>query len=200
MKKILLLMCCSVLLLTSCTTTKVLSTWEEDSHADKYNTIFVLGLVNTPVYRALLERQLVNFFKDAGVEAHTTYDIFPDWGSLDKATAAAVIRDKGGDGVMVVRLIDKKEETRYLRGKTYVTGGYMVRDSSGDWYGYYEKFGTSDIIIDQHISLVESIFFDVDKGKRVWSAMTRTSQTSASDSIHSYRKAIGRQLASSGLF
>ena len=157
-------------------------------------------MVPDSYYRGLLERQLVKLFKDVGVEAHTTYDLFPNVGSMDKAAAAAVIRNKGGDGVMVIRLIDKKEETVYLRGLTVGGSGYAVRDSSGNWHGYYEEFRTPDYEIDQKIALVESIIFNVDKEKLVWSATTKTTEESVPAAIRSYRDAIGKQLKSSGLF
>jgi hypothetical protein len=199
MKIKLLLLCCIVLLTTSCATTKVINSWEENSQTEKFTTIFVFGLVKKPVYRSLLERQLVNLLKDAGVNAHTTYDLFPDAGSIDKDVAAAVIKNKGGDGVMVVRLIGKKEETRYLRGKTFFIGAGAYRDSSGS-YSYMETVSTPDFYIDKKMAMVESIIFDVNKEKRVWSATTKTTETSIPDSIYSYRKAIGKQLKSSGLF
>jgi hypothetical protein len=199
MKIKLLLLCCIVLLTTSCATTKVINTWKEDSQTEKFTTIFVFGLAKQPVYRSLLERQLVNFLKDAGVDAHTTYDLFPDISSIDKAAAAAVIKNKGGDGVIVVRLIDKNEETLYLRGKTVYLGGVAVRDSSG-WHSYYDTVSAPDFVVDQKMAMVETVIFNVDTEKPVWSAITKTTETSIPDIIYSYRKAIGKQLKSSGLF
>ena len=199
MKIKLLLLCCIFLLTTSCATTKVISTQKENSQTEKFTTIFVFGLAKQPVYRSLLERQLVNFFKDAGVKAHTTYDLFPDIGSIDKTAAAAVIKNKGGDGVIVVRLIGKKEETLILHGKTVWVGGGAVHDSGG-WFSYYETVSGPDFVVDQKIAMVETVIFNVDTEKRVWSAMTKTTETSAPDAIDSYRKAIGNQLKSSGLF
>lgn len=199
MKKRLLLLCCTVLFITSCATTEVINTWKEESQTEKYTTIFVFGLAKKPVYRSLLERQLVNLLKDAGVEAHTTYDLFPNIGSIDRAAAAAVIKGKGGDGVMVIRLIDKKEETIHLRSSTFAPAGSVAHDGMG-WYGYLVDSKDPAVDIDQKISLVESTIFNVDKKKRVWSATTKTTEDSIPASIYSYRDAIGKQLKSSGLF
>jgi hypothetical protein len=199
MKIKLLLLCCIILLTTSCATTEVINTRKENSQTEKFTTIFVFGLAREPFYRSLLERQFVNFLKDAGVEAHTTYDLFPDIGSIDKAAAAAVIKNKGGDGVIVVRIIGKKEETLYLQGKTLWVGATAVHDSGG-WHSYYETVSGPDFVVDQKIAMVETVIFNVDTEKRGWSAMTKTTETTAPDAIDSYRKAIGSQLKSSGLF
>ena len=199
MKIKLLLLCCIVLFTTSCATTEVVDTWKENSQTEKFTSIFVFGLVKQPVYRSGLERQLVNFFKDAGVDAHTTYDLFPDIGSIDKEAAAAVIKNKGGDSVIAVRLIDKKEETDIIHGKTLYLGGGAVKDGGG-WYSYYETVSGPDFVVDKKMALIETVIFNVETKKMVWSANTKTTETSAPDAIVSYRKAIGNQLKSSGLF
>jgi hypothetical protein len=199
MKIKLLLLSCILLLTTSCATTKVINTWKDDSQTEKFTTIFVFGLAKIPVYRSFLERQLVDFLKDADVDAHTTYDLFPDIESIDKAEAAAVIKNKGGDGVIVVRLIDKKEEKVIRGGKNVWVGGGAVQDG-GDWYSYYETVSGPDFIIDNKMAIIETVIFNVETEKLVWSAMTKTTETSTPNAIKSYRKAIGNQLKSSRLF
>ena len=198
MKIKLLLLCSIILLTTSCATTEVVDTWKENSQTEKFTSIFIFGLAREPIYRANLERQLVNFLKDVGVDAHTTYDLFPDIASIDKAEAAAVIKNKGGDGVIVARLVGKSGETLVLRGKTLYLGGVAVHDSGG-WHSYYTAVSTRDIVVDNTIAKVETVIFNVVTEKRVWTSLTETKDTTAPDIIDSYIKAIGNQLKSSGL-
>ena len=198
MKIKLLLWCSIILLTTSCATTKVVDTWKEDSQTEKFTSIFVFGLAREPIYRAGLERQLTNLLKDIGVEAHTTFDLFPNLDSIDKAEAAAVIKNKGGDGVIVVRLVGKDEETLVLYGKTLYLGGAAIHDDNG-WHSYYTTVSSQDIIVDNKIAKVETVIFNVDTKKRVWTSLTETKDTTVPDIIDSYNKAIIKQLKSSGL-
>jgi hypothetical protein len=198
MKIKLLLWCSIILLTTSCATTKVVDTWKEDSQTEKFTSIFVFGLAREPIYRAGLERQLTNLLKDIGVEAHTTFDLFPNLDSIDKAEAAAVIKNKGGDGVIVARLVGKDEETLVLYGKTLYLGGAAIHDDNG-WHCYYTTVSSQDIIVDNKIAKVETVIFNVDTKKRVWTSLTETKDTTVPDIIDSYNKAIIKQLKSSGL-
>jgi hypothetical protein len=198
MKIKLLLLCFIILLTTSCAKTEVIDTWKENSQTEKFTSIFIFGLAREPVYRAGLERQLANLLKDAGVEAHTTFDLFPDIGSIDKAEAAAVIKNKGGDGVIVVRLVGKDEETLVLYGKTLYLGGAAVHDGDG-WHSYYTTVSSLDMVVDNMIAKVETVIYNVDTKKHVWTSLTETKDTTVPDIIESYNKALVRQLKSNGL-
>lgn len=200
MKIQLVLLCCIILLATSCATTKVVDIRRAESQAEKFTTVFVFGLVPEPVYRSFLERQLVDYLKDAGVDAHTTFGILPETASISKAAATAVMKTKGCDGVIVVRLISKKEERLILQGKKVWVGGAAVKDSSGDWYSYYKIASGPDFIADKKIAMVETAIFNVETQKLVWSALTKTTENSIPNLIKSYRKAIGSKLKSSELF
>jgi hypothetical protein len=203
MKKRFLLLFVSGLLLTSCATTEVLDTWKDDSQTEKFSTIFVLAVIKEPAYRNLLENKLVNVLKDTGVTAYPTHLFFPQADQIDEAAAAAAIKEKGVDGVMVVRLVDTKNETVYTPGTTYIEDGYGGRYSRG-WYGYYGRgyrvVSTPGYTTQYNISTVESAIFNTDTKKRVWSTITQTSETSVPSAINSYIKAIGNPLKSSGLF
>ncbi len=198
MKIKLLLLCLIILLTTSCAKTEVIDTWKEDSQTEKFTSIFVFGLAKEPVYRAILERQLTNLLKDAGVVAHTTFDLFPNLDSIDKAEAAAVIKNKGGDGVIVARLVGKNGETLVLRGKTLYLGGVAVHDSDG-WHSYYTTVSSLDMVVDNTVAKIETVIFNVDTKKRVWTSLTETKDTTVSDIIDSYSKTLVKQLKSNGL-
>jgi hypothetical protein len=199
MKIKLLLLCCAVFLTTSCASTKVISTWKDDSQTEKFTTVFVFGLAQQQDYRSLLEHHLVDLLEDAGVKAYTTYDLFPDITSIDKAAANSVIKKNSGDGVIWVRLQKKKEESLYHRGETVFVGGITVDDSSG-WYSYYETVSTPDYVVDHDMEILETVIYNVDPEKRVWSLVTKTTAVSIPDVIYLYSMEMRKQLKSSGLF
>ena len=138
MKKHFLLLLVIGLLITSCATTEVLDTWKDDSQTEKITTVFVLAVVKEPAYRNLIENKLVNVLKETGVTAYPTHMFFPQADQIDEAAAAAVIKEKGVDGVMVVSLVDTKNETVYTPGTTYIENDYGGRYNRG-WYGYYGR-------------------------------------------------------------
>jgi len=203
MRKSFLLLFGSGLLITACATTEVLDTWKDDSQTEKLTTVFVLAVIKEPAYRNLLENKLVKVLKDTGVTAYPTHLFFPQADQIDEAAAAAAIKEKGVNGVMVVSLVDTKNETVYTPGTTYIEEGYGGRYNRG-WYGYYGRgyrvVSTPGYTTEYNISTVESTFFNPNTKKRVWSTLTQTSETTVPDAINSYIKAIRSPLKSSGLF
>lgn len=203
MRKNFLLLFGSVLLITACATTEVLDTWKDDSQTEKFTTFFVLGVIKEPAYRNLLENKLVNFLKNAGVNAYPAHMFFPEADFIDEAAAAATIKEKNVDGVLVVRLVDTKNEIVYTPGTTYIESDYGGRYNRG-WYGYYgggyRVVSTPGYTTQYNISTVESTIFNTNTEKRIWSTLTQTSETSIPAAIDSYIQAIGNPLRSSGLF
>ena len=203
MKTRFLILFCIVLILSGCATTEVIDTWKDDSQVQKFKKIYVLGVIKEPGSRRMVEYRLLDILKTAGVEAHATIDIFPNVDQIDKNAAVTFIKENGVDGVMVVRLVDKKQETVYTPGETYIYGGYGDRYMGG-WYGYYgggyQVMSTPGYTTEYLISTVESTIFSTDENVRVWSTVTETSETSVVEAIDSYSKAMDKQLKSSGLF
>jgi hypothetical protein len=203
MKTRFFLICCTVLILAGCATTEVIDTWKDDSQIQKFTKIYVLAVVKEPTYRRMVEYELVKILEEAGVDSQATFDLFPNVDQIDKTAASASIKENGVDGVMVVRLVDTKQETVYTPGETYVSGAYGGRYRGG-WHGYYgggyRVMSTPGYSTEYYISTVESTIYRTDENKRAWSTMTETSETSVPDAIDSYIKAMDKQLKSSGLF
>ncbi len=203
MKTRCILLCCGIMMLSACATTEVVKTWKDDSQTQKFSKIFVFAVVKEPAYRRLVEHKLVAILQQAGAEAHVTYDLFPDADLIDKATAAAALKDNAVDGVMVVRLVNTKKETVYTPGTTFIRGGYDGRYGGG-WHGYYgggyRIMRTPSYSTEYNISTVESTIFHASTNKRIWSTITKTTETSVDSAIDSYIKAIDQPLKSSGLF
>lgn len=198
-----LLLSFGALFLASCSTTEVLNTWKDDTQNQKFSNVIVVAVVKTPAYRTLLENKLVDIIKKAGVDVKTAIDILPNTDLIDEAAATAAIKNTGADGVMVVRLVDKKKEQVYTPGTTYVQGGYGGRYAGG-WYGYYGRgyqvVSTPGYTTEYSVSTVETAFFDTANNKRIWSTLTETTETSVAAAIDSYLKAISTPIKESGLF
>ena len=190
-------------MLAGCATTEVIDTWKDDYQIQKFTNIYVLAVIKRPTYRRMVEYKLADVLYEAGVDAQPTFDLFPNLAQIDKTAAAAYMKENGADGVMVVRLVDKKQETVHTPGETYVSGAYRGRYMGG-WHGYYGRgyrvMTTPGHSIRFYNSRVESTIYRTDENKRAWSTITETSETSVPDAIDSYIKAMEKQLKSSGLF
>jgi hypothetical protein len=198
-----LLLCFGVLLLTACSTTEVVNTWKDDSQNQKFSNVLVVAVSKIPAYRALVEHELVNIIEKAGADATASVDILPNTDLIDEAAASAAIKDSGADAVMVLRLVDKKNEDLYTPGTTYVQGGYGGRYNRG-WHGYYGSgyrvMSTPGYSRKFSVSTVETTLFDAATNKRVWSTLTTTTETTEGAAINSYLKAISKPIKESGLF
>jgi hypothetical protein len=203
-KRELLSVAVAALLLTSCASTKVLNVWKDDGLQEReYSSVLVLGVIKEPAYRRLFENRMVQSLRNAGVDAHASYDIFPDTDLITEAVAVEQVQARGIDAVLVTRTVDTRNETVYTPGTTYVHGMGGPWGRRG-WYGYYggsyEVMQTPGYTTEYSISTVETHLFDVAAEKPAWTAITETSETSVNSAIESYVKAIAKPLRDSGLF
>lgn len=142
----------SVVLLTSCSpSSKLTSSWTPEKAAGKsYSKIGIMVLSPKTTNRLASEDVIVNHFKEKNVTAAPTYDVFPLAGKMEMPvdTSAASkelmnefkqnVRKHKFDALMMVTLIDKKKEQRYVQGMSVGVGvgGYY---GGGSYYGnnYY---------------------------------------------------------------
>jgi len=137
----------SLVLLSSCTpSSKLMSSWKpEESKAKNYSKIGVMVLSPKTTNRLAAEDVIVNHFKEKNVSAVPTYDVFPLAGKMEMPvdTSAASkefmegfkqkVRKNKYDALMLVTLIDKQKEQRYVEGMSVGVGvgGYY----GGGYYG-----------------------------------------------------------------
>ena len=194
----------AALLVTACATTKVLNVWKDEAFRGRmYSRVLVVGVIEEPAYRRLFENEMVEMLKRAGVDAHASYEIFPNTDQINEIAAVEQVRARGIDAVLVTRLVDTRSETIYTPGTTYIepVGG---RWGHSGWYGYYggsyQVMSTPGHTTEYSITTAETHFFDVAAEKPAWTAITETSETSVASAIQSYVKAIAEPLRASGLF
>ena len=203
MKARLLSLLCSLLLLSGCQTTEVLNIWSDDSLSEKFSDVLVIAIFKEPAYRNIAEQRLVEVLQAQGVEAESAGILYPQEGPMDQDTIDGMVAQSSADSVMIVRLVDTREETVYTPGTTYVPGGYGGRYSMG-YYGYYggghTVMSTPGYTTEYNISTVETTLFSTATNKRVWSTITETTETSVNKAIDSYIKVMGKTISESGLF
>ncbi|MEI6574647.1 MAG: hypothetical protein WCO63_00550 [Bacteroidota bacterium] len=193
-----------LVLLSGCgPNTQMTATWKNPEFVagNKATKIFVAVMAANKVVRLKLEDALADEITRRGGKAVRSYERFPmsvaGTNSIKLNTSETInsIRESGCDAIMVVALLDKKEETHYVPG----SAGYIY---PGATYGYYGSYGG---YYDHYASVVyspgyyesireyylETSIFNAITEKIVWTGQSTTSSPANVDAfIRDYKAAL----------
>jgi hypothetical protein len=159
--------------LTSCgTSTKLSSSWVDPAApGHSYNKLIVVGVAQNAGVRRTFEDEFVKELQSRGVNAAQSYQVLGE-GKIDKAAAAAKLREVGADGVIVTRLVDQQTVN------TYYPPTYSAAPSAyyGGWYGYYNMgyMSSPGYYSEDQVLRVETNLYDLSNDKLMWSGLTDT--------------------------
>jgi len=141
-------------LMVGCSSTRMVDSWKSQEYTNyKPKKVLIVGMTDNLTARMQFEEQLTSEFKDSGIEAMGSSDVFePSFTNVkqtedDINTELAKISKDGFDAVLIsaVKGVDEKET---YSGTTYRPGYYWKR--FGRYYylyqdvyfddGYYEKY------------------------------------------------------------
>ncbi len=174
--------------ISSCSGTALVSSWKTEAQPKQYSKVGVLVLTSSKVARSVMERAMVQDFKDKGINATTTMAIFPSV----KADGLVVNRseeetkafmqtklDEAGIDAIIVLVMKKREKkegygqransTRYFGNYNSYYGymGYNITQiSTPGYYGSSTKY------------FVESNLYDIESSEMIYSAQTKTKDPS----------------------
>ena len=184
----------SIILVSCGPSTKLVKSWvNEDESQNKYEKLAVVALTPNNSNRYLMERAMVADFKDDGIKAIPTYEIFPmagrigDLGDIDgdpeslKKMVIKKVKDNNIDALMVISVFDIEKEQRYVNDRNYVMGGtgyYGSPYMRGAYYNYYAySIGTmynQGYYVDDITYFLECNLFDVSSETLLWTGRTKT--------------------------
>lgn len=200
---------CTILLvlglLTSCSTARLTSSWTNETYTpQQYNKVLVFAVASKTSNRAAVEGAMTTELKKHGIQAVSSLSLFPESqnanGSnppmISKEELARKLKDNNVDGLLVLSLLDKKEEEIYVEGHTtthtesipqqayvepvynYHYDGYNDRYDPyyNNYYVYYQTVQTTvtepGYYENQTTLYLESNFYRVDDAALVWSGQT----------------------------
>lgn len=141
MKKIVLVAGITLITGTACNNTKLISSWTAPNQVksmEKYNKILVLGLTGSKEreLRENIENSVAKKLQDKGINVETSTQRYgpKSFRTMDETAAVKMINDNGFDGVIILALLDRKQERNYTPGYTSSTPYALVRNR---WYGNY---------------------------------------------------------------
>ena len=181
-----------------CAATSLQPTWKSPTYKDgPVQKVAVLAVDDRETYRAAVESHYNVQLNDHGQAAFVIYDLL----SLpaikeDKQAAAAQLRERGADSLLLVRLAgatSSSSEVRATSGYAATVSGY----AGGDWYGYYTvafmDMGTIWGNSKREVYL-ETSLFDLKSGQKIWSGTTRTVLKEEADRIEALSKLVTQVL------
>jgi hypothetical protein len=180
--------------LCGCAATSLKQTWKSPTYTGgPVQKIAVVAVDERELYRSSVESHFNVQLNEQGQSAFVTYDVLAL--PADKEAAAAKLRERGADAVLLVRLVNSGSSTHEVRGGA----GYFAPTISGsDWYGYYTvafmDMGTVWGGSVKDVNL-ETSLFDLKTGERVWSGITHTMLKENADGITELSKLVGQVLA-----
>jgi hypothetical protein len=165
---------------------------QEGLQPKKYNKLAIVALTNSDPNRLVLEEALVEQFKQIGVNALSTFNIFPLAGrpdvlaemELDDETIRNHIREtvkkNNIDALMIISLLDAKQVERYVNTPANSVGFYYPAYPAYGYhyYDYYSYvYGTtrnSGYYTTQSTYFVETNLYDIESEELIWTGQTKT--------------------------
>ena len=172
---------------SSANKTVITGAWDNPDHAvGNFSKIFVLGISENQSSRAVVEQTVVDELATAGFTAVTAVQNFTPQELQtmrdDQDLAHKRLTEMGVDAVMVMSVLDIKEETYYVPGTTsyHPTMAYPYY---GGYYGYWGRTYTtvhSPGYYEETVSIfLEINVYDLDSDELVWSAQSKTQDPSS---------------------
>jgi hypothetical protein len=172
---------------SSANKTVITGSWDNPDHSvSSFDKILILGISENQSSRAVVEQSVADELGTAGFTAVTAIqnftqaelDVMRDNQDLAKERLAEI----GVDAVLVMSVLDIKEETYYVPGTTsyHPTMSYPYY---GGYYGYWGRTYTtvsSPGYYEESVSIfLEINVYDLDTDELVWSAQSKTQDPSS---------------------
>lgn len=191
--------------IASCSSTEVLSSWSLSSPpADVMDKVIVLSVMQDMQQKNYIEQAMVSELNKAGVNASAATSLFGPKGfnGLSEDQVANKLKGSNFTSVMIVSLINKERESRYVPGTRY---------SSPRIVGYSRYYRRYLVIYDEMYTpgyyttntnyVLEADIYTVnDDDELVYSAQTRSYDPESVKSLaESFSKAIVEELKTKGI-
>lgn len=181
------------------TTTKISGSWVADGYkpTTDFKKIAVVTLANNQSNKLIVENTFVQRLKYLGYDAtETSSFLVPEVVKKENAKMIdKMMKERGIDGVMILSLLQVKDDVRYVHGST----AYAPRPYYGGYYGYY-YYNYNHMYEPGYYEKTKSVFlecnfYDLRDGKLVASIQTETIDPSNIDDLAlSYSETILKKL------
>ena len=172
----------------SCAATNVKSSWKSpEYHSGPINNLAVLAIEERGLLREGFENRIANQLRSGGATATTSFGVLSlDEINHDKQAAAQRLRSLGAQALVMTRLVDSATYQREFRAGPERYAETITGFQTGVWYDYYSvaymdmspTYGS-----EKRQFFLETIVFDLNTAKRLWSCLTETVITENTDRL-----------------
>jgi hypothetical protein len=184
MKKIFFALC---VLIAGCNTTTIMNSWKapgETLTPQEYKKIMVVAYVKDEQGRKTVEDEIAKFNKNI----HPSYPEFTGAQiAQDTARLKAMIKEKGYDAVIIMKLITTKAKSTYVQG-----GTNPAYDNYIFYYNDYYKAGS--FATDMEF-IISTNIYSLTKDKLIWSGVTSSTNPKKLEKlVNGVAKAVAYQM------
>jgi len=162
------------LLAISCSSTSIVSSWKDPKatvNPEQLTKVMVVALIKNEGVRRSAEDKMATFNKAFQV----SYNEFSSKQIMDnEEKCRAILKDQGFDGIITLRVTDKKQERTYVPAAA--NGGYW-----GYHAQYYNGFYERGYYQEDTKYLIETHVFSLKQDKLLWAGITESFTTSVID-------------------
>ena len=178
-----------VFFLISCSSTRVVDSWSDQSHAGGVKNVFIIGFVNQGSDRMLYESIFSARLAEEGIDSRPSHSYALRFDEVERETIFERIRSSGCDSVLLTRVVGQRTQANFTtkgRSGLYSQKVFNGRETDYSLYPYdslriqdkssgvrpvpkLSPTGTSFIVL-----TVESLLYDPKTEKLVWSTRVET--------------------------
>jgi len=182
----------------SCASSRITSTWKDENYdGGPIEKVLVMGISDETHNRRIFEDVFVKEFRAIGIEALTSYSIFPDDREIVASEIKAAARERRIDKVLMPHFVGVEKKDVYhppvsSPAYTYTYGNYYHTVYSYTHQpGYYTQH--------EYVKL-ESRLYDAETENLIWSAATETvDPDNVANAVAGLSRVIFKNLRESGL-
>ena len=197
-----------LLVAASCSLTNLNAVWKDPEYqGGKLKNVLVISETKNQVVRRIFEDEFSARFKKRGINAISSYTIFPSDKTLNKDTIESKSRELGIKSMLVVKVLDTKTKQELTPApSTYYYPDIYFYDWPNPYSPFYSgsfpgRFYNNRLYYSEYeVVNIETTIYETQTGKMIWSALSNTALGGSTElEINSLVNAIMKNLAENQL-
>lgn len=162
-------------LLSSCSTSRLLSSWESETHKSYVmDQVLVIGIAKNETKRRIYEDTFTDSLMDSGINAVASYTARQQPIEPDEKQLREVIRKTNADSVLITHLVSANEKNSYQPHSTIIGTNSYSRGLYGYYPMIYHSVYQSGSYLTKTKVVLETSLYDVKTEERIWTAQTES--------------------------
>lgn len=158
-----------------CGSSKLVTQWRDPAAAGApLHNVLVIAVKNDATYRRVWEDTFARALTERGATVTQSHQLFPN-ALPDTADVVAKVRERGYDGVIVVRTTNREDYTHYVPPTTTIEPVTRWDRFAQMYVTYHREVTTPGYVERQRLVVSEITVWRTGEGGRlVWSGLTET--------------------------